>query len=64
MKTKHVLMAFTFIVLVIFLIIVVSSRSTEMGKLYPDDVEILTRAYSSLQSRRMAQSLGRGERVT
>ena len=40
MKTKHVLMAFTFIVLVIFLIIVVSSRSTEMSKLYPNDVEI------------------------
>ena len=40
MKTRHVLMAFTFIVLLIFLIIVVSSRSTEMGKLYPDDVDI------------------------
>lgn len=40
MKTRHVLMAFTFIVLLILLIIVVSSRSTEMGKLYPDDVDI------------------------
>lgn len=40
LKTRHVLMAFTFIVLLIFLIIVVSSRSTEMGKLYPDDVDI------------------------
>ena len=38
MKTRHVLLAFTFVVLTIFLIIVVSSRSSEMSRLYPDDV--------------------------
>ena len=40
MKTRHVLLAFTFVVLTIFLIIVVSSRSSEMSRLYPDDVVV------------------------
>ena len=40
MKTRHVLLAFTFVVLTIFLIIVVSSRSSEMSRLYPEDVVV------------------------
>lgn len=49
MKTRHVLLAFTFVVLTIFLIIVVSSRSSEMSRLYPEDVVIDAGALQTTQ---------------